>query len=142
MSPAIKFLIGLIAVIAMGWVHHSLLGNGAALIDRLESEAKAAVAATGVPRVQVSLGRDPLSRFATLSGDADPFQREGQGELKGLNDRVRDVEGISGVRWTDEPEQTALPLLLEVLLQLIAAYLVGLFIAWLLFGRAKREGFY
>lgn len=142
MSPALKFLVGLVAVMAMGLIHHSLLGNGEALIDRLEAQAKSAVAATGVPGVEVSLGRDPLTRFATLSGDADPFQREGQGELKGLNDRVRDIDGISGVRWSDEPEQTALPLLLEVLLQLIAAYLIGLAIAWLLFGRAKREGFY
>lgn len=142
MSPAVKFLIGLAAVIVLGWVNHSLLGNGAALIADLERQAKEEVAATEVPGVEVRLGGNPLTRLAILSGPADAFQREGQGELRGINDRVRDIEGISGVRWTDEAEQTAIPLFLEVLMQLIAAYLIGLGIAWLLFGRTKRESFY
>jgi len=142
MSPVLKFLIGLAAVALMGWAHHGPLDNGEAFINRIEGQAKQAVAATQVPGVDVRLGRDPLSRFATFSGKADAFQREGQGELKGLNDHVRDVEGVSGVRWTDEADQTAIPLLLEVLLHLLAAYLIGLGIAWLLFGRRRREGFY
>lgn len=142
MSRTLKFLIGLAAVAIMGGAHHGPLGNGEALVGKIEAASKQAVAATQVPGIDVSLGRDPLTRFATLSGNADPFQREGQGELKGINDRVREIEGVSGVRWTDEAEQTAIPLLLEVLLQLLIAYLIGLGIAWLLFGRRKREGFY
>ena len=142
MSPMLKFLIGLAAVVLMGWAHHSALGNGAAFIDRIEAQAKQTVAAAQVPGVDVRLGREPLSRLATFSGDADAFQREGQGELKGFNDRVREVAGVSGVRWPDEAEKTGIPLLLEVLLQLLAAYLIGLGIAWLLFGRRKRVGFY
>jgi hypothetical protein len=142
MSPALKFLIGLALVAAMGWIHHGLLGTGERLIGNLENQAKMVVAKTEVPGVEVRLGYDPLSRLATFSGNADPFQREGQGELKGLNDRVRDIDGISGVRWTDEADKTAIPLFLEVLAQLVAAYLIGLGIAWLLFGRARRESFY
>lgn len=142
MSPALKFLIGLALVAALGWIHHGPLGNGEKLIGDLERQAKTVAAATQVPGVDVTLGRDPLSRLATFTGNADSFQREGQGELKGLNDRVRDLEGISGVRWTDEPEKTAIPLFLEVLAQLLAAYLIGIGIARLLFGRKKREGFY
>ena len=142
MSPALKFLAGLAAVAAMGWVHHSMLGNGERLVGSLEGQAREAVAATELPGIDVRLGRDPLSRLATLSGYADPFQREGQGELKGINDHVRDVPGISGVRWADEPEKTAVPLFAELLVQLIAAYLVGLGLGRLLFDRRKREGFY
>ncbi len=142
MSPALKFFAGLVAVAAMGWVHHGVLGNGERLVGHLEAEAKKVVAATEVAGVDVRLGRDPLTRLATFSGKADAFQREGQGELKGLNERVREVPGISGVRWADEPGKTAIPLFLEVLLQLIAAYLVGVGLARLLFGRRKREGFY
>jgi len=142
MSPALKFLAGLAAVAAMGWINHGLVGNGERLIGGLETQAKAVVAETNVPGVEVSLGRHPLSRFATFTGNADPFQREGQGELKGLNDRVREVKGISGVRWADEPEKTTIPLFLEVLLQLILAYSIGVGVGWLLFGRRKREGFY
>jgi len=142
MSPAPKFLAGLAAVTAMGWVHHGLLGNGERLIGRLEAQAKQAVTKSELPGIDVRLGRDPLSRFATVSGKANSFQREGQGELPGVRDYVQEVPGISGVRWADEPEKTAIPLFLEVLLQLVAAYLAGLGLAKLLFGRRKREGFY
>jgi hypothetical protein len=103
MSALTKFLIGLVAVLAMGWLHHGPLGGGARLIDRVEGGAKAAVAREGVPGVTVRLGRDPLSRTATLAGPADEFQREGQGELKGLNDIVAETEGVSGVEWANPP---------------------------------------
>ncbi len=103
MPAYLKFLIGLAAVLLMGWIGHGPMGGGAALVDRLEGEAKAAVARTEVPGVDVRLGREPLSRRATLSGPADAFQREGQGSLKGLNDVVGEIEGISGVDWANPP---------------------------------------
>jgi hypothetical protein len=99
MSASVKFLLGLVAVILMGWIYHGPVGNGAALIGTIEARAKSAVAATEIPGISVSLGHDPLSRTATLSGNADRFQREGQGELKGLNDIVGEIEGVSDVRW-------------------------------------------
>jgi hypothetical protein len=98
-----KFLIGLAAIVVMTWLSHGPMGGGAALIDRLEGEARAGVARTGVPGIEVRLGRDPLSRQATLSGPADQFQREGQGSLKGLNDVVGEIQGISGVGWANPP---------------------------------------
>jgi hypothetical protein len=104
-----KFLIGLAAIILLAWIHHGPLGGGARLIDRLEGEARAAVARTQVPGVQVRLGRDPLSRGATLSGPADRFQREGQGMQKGLNDVVGEVEGITGVSWSNPPPAAPAP---------------------------------
>jgi len=142
MSPALKFLIGLAGVMLMGWLFHGPLGNGAQLIDGLERQARAAVAETQLPGIDVRLGRDPLSRFATLSGDADGFQREGQGSLKGINDRVGEIPGISGLRWTDEPAETAIPLFAEALAQIVLAYLLGLALAWLFWGRKRREGYY
>jgi hypothetical protein len=51
--------------------------------------------------VQVRFSRDPLGREAILSGPADEFQREGQGRFPGLNDRIRSIPGVSGVRWED-----------------------------------------
>jgi hypothetical protein len=139
MSPALKFLIGIVAVAVMTWLNHGPLGNGAALVDDIEARAKAAVVATEVPGIDIRLEREPLSRLATLTGDADPFQREGQGELKGINDHVADIEGVSGIRWSDEPKRAAFPLLAETLLLTLAAYLLGLALAWLLWGR-KRDG--
>lgn len=143
MSPAVKFLIGLIAVALMTWVSHGPLGNGERLIDDLERRARATVAETQLPGIDVRLGRDPLSRVATLSGTADSFQREGQGSLKGINDRVAQVPGISGITWTDEPsEERMIPLLAESLALTILGYLVGLAIAWVFWGRKRREGYY
>lgn len=103
MSPAVKFLIGLVAVVLMGWIYHGPVGNGEALVNRLEGQARAAVAASEVPGIEVRLGRDPLSRAATLSGQANDFQREGMGGFPGLNERVGAVEGISSVEWANPP---------------------------------------
>jgi len=103
MNPPVKFLIGLIAVMLMGWLYHGPLGNGEALIGQLEAQARAAVAEGEVPGVEVRLKRDPLSRVAVLSGPANDFQREGMGQFPGLNDRVRQIEGISGIEWANPP---------------------------------------
>ena len=145
MSPAVKFLIGLSAVLLMGWLYHGPLGNGQRLVGALEAEARAEIAKSEVPGIAVRLGRDPLSRFATLSGPANDFQREGMGEFPGLNDRIRGIEGISGLRWADAAPggggKLTMPLLLETLLALAAAYLVGVGLACLFFGRPKRESY-
>lgn len=144
MSPVVKILIGWAATLAAAWLYHGPLGNGAAFIERLEAQARALIADTEIPGVQVSFGRKPLTRLAVLSGGADEFQREGQGELKGLNDLVREIDGVSGVRWVDETqdEGLTLPLLLELMILSSLAYLIGLVVARLIWGRKKREGFY
>ena len=145
MSPAVKFLIGLAAVLLMGWLYHGPLGNGERLVSALEAQARAQVAKGEVPGVQVRLLRDPLSRVAILSGPADDFQREGMGQFPGLNDRVRSVEGISAVRWADRPQDQGgnwrMPLLLETLLALALAFLIGVGIAWIFFGRPKKDSY-
>jgi hypothetical protein len=141
MSPILKILIGIAATSGMTWINHGPLGNGEALVNRLEKQAKSVVVATEIPGIEVRLGRDPLARLVTLSGQADTFQREGQGELKGINDRVGAIDGISGVRWSDEPEKKTIPLFLETLLQTILAYLIGLGVTFLFWGRPKREGY-
>ena len=102
MTPAVKFLIGLAAVVLMAWIHHGPLGHGEALIGKIEAKAQAAVDGTGLP-VRVRMQRDPLARVATLSGRADEFQREGQGSLKGINDLIRETEGVADIRWNDPP---------------------------------------
>ncbi len=142
MSPNAKILVGLAAVLVMAWVCHGPLGVGATFIDRAETEARRVVAETEVPGIEVRLGRGPLSRLATLSGPADEFQREGQGELKGLNDLVAEVEGVSDVQWADEGElRRGVPLILEALIWMMAAYLIGLGLGRLFFGRRKKQSF-
>ena len=142
MSRSLKFLIGIAAVALMSWIHFEPLGNGKLFLDSLEQQARAAVASTELRGVEVRIERDPPTRRALLSGVADQFQREGQGELPGLNDLVGGIEGISGVKWTDETsEQRVAPLIAEILLLALGAYLIGIFLGWLFFGRAKKEGY-
>jgi hypothetical protein len=145
MSRAVKFLIGLAAVLLMGWLWHGPLGNGERLIAALEAQARAEVAESEVPGIEVRLRRDPLSRVAILSGPADDFQREGMGEFPGLNDRIRGIEGISGLEWATPPTVQAgnrlMPLLLETLAAFALAYLVGVGIAWIFFGRPKKDSY-
>lgn len=146
MPLSVKFLVGLAAVILAAWISHGPLGNGARLIDRLEGEARAAVARTELPGVDVRLSRDPLARDATLSGPANQFQREGQGSLPGLNDLVSGIEGVSNLRWATPPpvpgnQTRIMPLLLETVLLAVPPYLAGLLLAWLIAGRRKKDSY-
>ena len=103
MSPFVKFLIGLVADLLMGWIYHGPIGNREALLGRLESQARAAVAESEVPGITARMQRDPMARVAILSGPANDFQREGMGQFPGLNDRVSAIEGISRIQWANPP---------------------------------------
>ncbi len=138
MSPMVKLLIGLGSALAAGWIGHGPFGQGEAFAGRLEAQARTVVHKAALPGVGVRIARDPLSRQAILSGPADDFQREGLGQFPGLNDRVRAIPGISGVRWE---EGRRMPLLAETLILVGLAWLVGLGLGWLFFGRPKREGY-
>ena len=137
-----KIVAGLLIALLAGWIWHGPLGNGERLIAGLEAQAKEAVAKAELPGVQVRLSRDPLARVAMLSGDANDIQREGMGGANGVNDYVREVEGISALRWTDQAEDGTrlIPLLAETLALVAIAYMLGLALGWLLWGR-RREGF-
>lgn len=143
MPPILKATLGLLLALAAAWAWHGPLGRGQALVDRLELDARAAVAKADLPGISVRLGRDPLDRNAVLSGAANDLQREGLGSQKGISDYVREVEGIGAVRWADEPalERRRLPLLAETQILAALAYLLGLGLGWLLRGRRRREGF-
>ena len=103
MSPGVKFLIGLVAVLLMGWMWHGPLGNGERLLGSLEAQARAEIEAAEVPGVEVRMARDPMARVATLSGPANDFQREGMGQYPGINDRVRAIPGIERIEWANPP---------------------------------------
>jgi hypothetical protein len=143
MPTAVKLLIGLALALLAAWVSHGPLGRGEALIDRIESDARTAVAKAELPGITVRLDRSPLSRRATLSGPANDLQREGLGSQMGVSDYVREVDGVSSVRWADEPKSNrrVVPLLLETMALAALAYLIGLGLGWLLWGRRRREGF-
>lgn len=143
MPTAVKLLIGLALSLAAAWIAHGPLGGGERLVDRLERDARAGIAKSELPGIQVRLDRRPLTRRATLSGSANDLQREGLGSQLGVIDYVRAVEGIGEVRWADEPPpgRRTVPLLLETFFLALLAYLLGLGLGWLLWGRRRREGF-
>lgn len=141
MTNAVKFMIGLVAALATGWLWHAPLGQGRAFVADLEARARVAVTQAELPGVDVRLSRSPLSRSATLSGPANDLQREGLGSQKGVSDYVREVEGISGVRWADQPAGRTLPLLAETLLLNALAFLVGFALGRLFLGRRRRQSF-
>ncbi|MGF1549620.1 MAG: hypothetical protein ACFBQW_03675 [Sphingomonadaceae bacterium] len=141
MSDWLKWLIGLAASLALMWLYVGPLGHGAAYVAALEERARAVVAATGLPGIEVEFARAPLSRVAILSGPADDVAREGFGSLPGLNDRVGGIEGVAGVRWTDGAAPRALPLVAEMMLLAGAAYMIGIVVGGVLFGRRRRRSF-
>jgi len=143
MPPLAKALAGLLLALAAAWAWYGPLGNGERLIAALEARAAESVAKAELPGIAVRLSRDPLARVAILSGPASDLQREGLGSQKGVSDYVRDVGGIARVRWTDESRDgtRVIPLLLEILGLAAFAYLVGLGLGWLLWGRRRREDF-
>lgn len=142
MSRTVKLLIGLVAALLAGWIVHGPLGTGETLVGGIENEARTIVAETEVPGIGVVFPRDPLSRTAILSGEANDFQRNGMGEQPGLIGLIGAVEGVARVRWNDDRDAgDALPLLAEVLAAAALAYLLGLGIGWLLFGRPRRQSY-
>jgi OOP family OmpA-OmpF porin len=103
-----KFLIGLAAALLAGWIGHGPLGQGELFVGGLDAQARDVIRHAELPNVRVRFPRDPLTRQAILSGEANEFQREGQGQFPGLNDRIRAIPGVSGVRW-DESDCCANP---------------------------------
>jgi hypothetical protein len=144
MSRLAKLLIGVAAALLAGWIAHEPLGQGDAFIASVEAKAKSAIREAGVPGIEVSFTRETLRRDALLSGPANDFQREGQGQFPGINDRILAVPGVSGVAWTDSGPVGGgglkLPLLVETELLVLGFFALGILLGRLVF-RPKREHF-
>jgi hypothetical protein len=106
-----KVLTGLAASLAVALLYYGPLGGGERFIASLDAQAQAHVqwaARYGAPGVSVRFQRRPLARIAILSGRASDFQREGTSadpnshrevDYPGINDRIRSIPGVAGLRW-------------------------------------------
>jgi hypothetical protein len=101
MPKFVKFLIGLAAALAAGWISHGPLGRGEQFIDRMEADLQAVLGVVNLPGVSGRMQREPLARTAILSGPADQFQREGNGSLPGIDRRVMLIPGMARFEWTN-----------------------------------------
>ncbi|MEA3002082.1 MAG: hypothetical protein QOH81_870 [Sphingomonadales bacterium] len=142
MKWPVKLLVGMVAIMLLGWVWHGPAGRGEAFAAALDAQARAAIDPIGIPGIRVRMARDPIRRVAIMSGPADDIQREGLGSEMGLSDYVQAVPGVAGVHWTDAPGGPGgLPLLAETWILLILAYALGLGLGALIFGRRKRQSY-
>lgn len=144
MRPLLKFAIGFGAALAAGWLHHGPLGGGARFLDALQAHAELRIRHAAVPGIRVEMERAPMRRTAILSGPANDFQREGIRGYPGLTERVASVPGIAGVRWAEGHRGAGgawLPLAAETLILAALAFLTGLGIGRLVFGRRRRSSY-
>jgi OOP family OmpA-OmpF porin len=80
---------GAASLLAVG-THYA---SGADTIDRIESDASAALADAGVRGVSLNMARDPLSRGITLSGISDPDERA---RIEGI---LRGSANVGAITW-------------------------------------------
>jgi hypothetical protein len=160
MSRWLKLLIGLLVTLVVALLTYGPLGRGAAYVDALEVEVKAAALPlqAQVPGLQVRVSRNPVSRVVMLCGVTNDFQRDGMPdrELPGIDGRIGGVAGVSGVRWSPpapDPRQSTppcrpgaddgagFPLLAEFLILAAFFFLLGLGLGWLFRRRPPRTGY-
>lgn len=157
MSRWLKLLIGLALTLLVAWLSYGPLGRGAAYADLLQSRADFVVRNSELPNVQARISRAPLARTVSLCGPTNDFQRNGLNDYPGLDGRMHQIGGISGVVW--DPAAPApkamtppcrpggpgdaggLPLIVELLGLAVIAWLIGLGIGWAIRRRPPRKGY-
>ena len=128
---------GIAASLAAAALWHGPLGAAERLVARSEEVTRLTLDHYEVGFIAARVARAPVRRRLELSGPADSFQR---GELLRI---LRDVPGISAVRWTDGGRSVGfapLPLALEAALLALGGFALGLFLSYLvaLRRRARR----
>ncbi len=165
MSRWLKLLIGFLVTLLIAWLSYGPLGQGDAYVGLLQQRADYVLRISEVSNIRARISRAPLSRTVVLCGPTVEFQRNGtlgwQGgasDLPGLDGRMLQVGGISGVVW-DPPAPSAngntppcrpggpgetgdgLPLLVEIAGLSLLAWLLGLGLGWQFRRRPARKGY-
>jgi hypothetical protein len=123
-NRAMTLTIGIAAALASAALWHWPLGAAGRFTAHVERTARQALDYYEMTKVTAHLHRRPLTRMLVLSGPADDFQTS---ELVRL---MSQLPGVSRARWTDQAGGA--PLLVEAAGVSLAAFLLGLLLAYLI----------
>lgn len=115
---------GALVIAAAAALWHGPLGAGGRFAAEVERQARETLVNYEMAQVRSRLETSPLRRTLVLAGPADSFQR---GELIRI---MAAIPGIARVRWADMPAGRSLPLLAEAELAVLAAFGLGLALAY------------
>ena len=128
---------GVAATLAASFLWHGPAGAGERFAGTIDRTMRATLDHYEMQPVTARLQRDPLSRRLLLDGPADAFQRA---EIARI---ALEVPGLGSAYWPgprDPPR--ALPLLAEVMLMALAAFAIGVVLAYIAaLRRRAREAF-
>jgi hypothetical protein len=134
-NPALA--IGILATLAAAVVWHGPGGAAALFTATAERTMRLTLDHYEMPRIAVTLQREPLTRTLRFDGRADDFQRS---EILRIG---REVPGVAATSWADRPIPRALPLLAEVMLMALACFALGAVLAYIFaLRRRAREAIY
>ena len=118
--------IGTTALLAAVSLWHGPLGGGDRFARLVEAAVESELEWLETPEISGRLERSPLSRTLVLAGPANSFQQDG------FIRALRSVRGLAGIRWNDQRASSfALPLLAEVTLLSLFAFMLGLFFSFI-----------
>lgn len=133
------FATGAAATLALAAAVHGPIGHGNRFVGVVEKDARRVLIHYEMGAVDARLARAPLRRELVLSGPADAFQR---GELVRMFNHLPGIQNtVWASRGAPSPLRFPLPLLAEIALLALAAFGIGLAVAYVidLRRRARRD---
>lgn len=129
--------IGVAATLAASFLWHGPGGAGERFAGPIDRTMRATLDHYEMRPVAARMQRDPLTRRLLLDGPADAFQRA---EIARI---ALEVPGLGSAHWSGPRNPPrALPLLAEVMLMALAAFAIGVVLAYIAaLRRRAREAF-
>jgi OOP family OmpA-OmpF porin len=102
LSPPVKLVIGVVAVAILTWLWLAPLGQASVIADRLEDEARVALADAGAGDAELRVARDPVRRLIELRGTYPNEVR------RRMRETLIALPGVYDAVWIDpDPAETA-----------------------------------
>ena len=135
MNTRYAVLIGTAASIACAALLHGVGGAGERLAGTLDVQQRRMLDEYEMQAIEGRAQRDPIARRIIMKGPADDFQRA---ELVRYSERL---PGVGEARWNRAKSELTYPVpaLIEGIALSLAAFVVGLLIAYLAFVRREDD---